>query len=284
MQEKFYIPNLVVNELGNGVVNQILDKTFKPIVENKTLYVSNNGDDSTADGSVEKPFKTLWACIVYAYKNLVSNFQIRIMFLTDYTETNVKSIKLRTHISSSYFEINGVGHNVSLPSFRLYQGCFTIRNVTITNNTESTYPIYATEQATVFIGNLKINIDPSITTGKVIYANRAAFIACLQNTSINVKTHTNYTGDYFTANNAGRLTLTDLNNITISDEGIKGTLYASRLCSLVTVAPRTFNCPKNREEAKAYYCHEKSHISFFGRGSDLAIGGIKDIDETSTIS
>lgn len=280
MQKKFYIPNLVVNELGDGVVKQILDKTFKPIVENKILYVSNTGNDTTADGSREKPFRTLNACNLYAQKYIIGNYPVIINFLTDYTET-LDRLKLRNNNILNYYTIDGAGHNVVLKGLNLYQGFFILRNLTF--NQTNGNAIYTSEYAFTFIGNITINNNSSVNNS-LIYANRGSYIAMLKDTTLNLNVTENITASLFDALLNSTMTIDDGAVVNINDRATKCTLYTARNGGYILINPKTFKCPKNRSQAKSYICVQQSHISFANRGAELAIGSLKEIDASSSIS
>ena len=48
--------------------NATVRVTLDPLKDNVTVYVSQNGNDSIADGSLQKPFKTINAALNYGYK------------------------------------------------------------------------------------------------------------------------------------------------------------------------------------------------------------------------
>lgn len=74
-----------------GAINEVKINSLKPITENMTFYIKQDtGNDSIANGSQEKPFKTLQACYDYIRNNYYfsnKSANCYIEFLSAYTET-----------------------------------------------------------------------------------------------------------------------------------------------------------------------------------------------------
>ena len=69
-------------------VNSTVTVTLNPLKDNVTLYVSEKGNDSDADGSLEKPFHTIGAALNSGYKQS-KVITIRVLEGTHYGEGNV---------------------------------------------------------------------------------------------------------------------------------------------------------------------------------------------------
>lgn len=69
-------------------VNSTVTVTLNPLKDNVTLYVSEKGNDSSADGSLEKPFKTINAALNSGYKQS-KVITVRVLEGTHYGEGNV---------------------------------------------------------------------------------------------------------------------------------------------------------------------------------------------------
>ena len=69
-------------------INSTVSVALNPLKDNVTLYVSVDGDDSIADGSLEKPFKTIYAALNSGYKQS-KVIVIRVLEGTHYGEGNI---------------------------------------------------------------------------------------------------------------------------------------------------------------------------------------------------
>ena len=128
---------------GNKIILDLLplkediSKTLKPITKYLTVYVSNTGNDSTADGSQSKPFKKLQKAMDY----LASNYyyttlhqQVTIKFLSDYVETDylqIRGILGQRTVDRLYLIIDGFGHKVVLNNLRVNKSKVILTNLEI---------------------------------------------------------------------------------------------------------------------------------------------------------
>lgn len=171
---------------------------LKPISSAHDFFVSNTGNDTTADGSRTKPFKTLFACYSYIRNNFyfasmsgVKTLTQTIKFLTDYTETADvleffpilnsgistrlriivdgagKTVKLKAvSLKNSFIIFKNItflgsgGHAVRSDgvSFNVLQNCSIDTSANTEQEDKST--IYLRYRANIFIiGNLNINLS-----------------------------------------------------------------------------------------------------------------------------
>lgn len=130
---KFLDKNIVAQSISESLYNKIIQdaKGLKPLPVKLRVYISNQGNDNTADGSIEKPFRTISKCIDYVYNNYyVSHTYLNtyIDFLTDYTDSTVLAFRF----DKFYFVLNGNGHNVNIGAVVVADfGSVSLSNITI---------------------------------------------------------------------------------------------------------------------------------------------------------
>lgn len=136
--------------MGGGVW---LDKSI-------TYWVSANGNDENADGTQEKPFKTLSGALLYINQKIYNpNYKVTVDFMTDYTEN-----------ADQYHNfVRSIAHNV---------GNFVIQNSLNKDVTIGRCVVY--RSATVTFSNIKIHSsgNPCIVVsnlGIVDLANTISF-------------------------------------------------------------------------------------------------------------
>lgn len=104
--------------------NEIPLPSLMPITGTLAVYVSSSGNDTTADGSQSRPFRTVQACYDYIASNYYFTPKANIVyirFLSDYTEvsnllTFNKIVNSNSFNLSKALVIDGSGHKVSLNS------------------------------------------------------------------------------------------------------------------------------------------------------------------------
>ena len=176
MTDYIKIPGLVAENISQ----ELAEKLQTPSVDLKdyvkishavsgiTFYVSENGNDSTADGTAEKPFRNLKTALKYANTSKTdetSDFTVK--FLSDYTETD--SINIFNNLSK--IVIDGEGHNVVLRNAILSSAWVTFKNLTFNNHADNPYNkiIYASGKSYLFFrGNNVINADNSDALNTII--------------------------------------------------------------------------------------------------------------------
>ena len=122
------------------------------------FYISNQGDDSIADGTEIKPFKTLETCIKYLQDNIYTNYDVNINFATDYTE-ETKNFSIKNVGTRGYLILNGNNHNVIFKGgLSLYLDKFHIKNINFDFGSEVKNPtLYLTENSYGYAENITIN-------------------------------------------------------------------------------------------------------------------------------
>ena len=198
MQKKFYIPNLITKSIPKGVVDHILDQTIKHIHENLYVNISSTGNDDTADGSQEKPFKTLNKALEFV-RRTVHIYKIgagvRINFLTDYTETEnivyFKRIVGEDFSETMYTTVYTNGHNVQLNAIKV-EGTSVIFADEITFNcnvpTLTAPLVYSLKEGSIaFKKNITINLNSKKVTTNLIAVLKYSAIDCYGDIIINVK-------------------------------------------------------------------------------------------------
>lgn len=172
-------------------LNKYIDKnTLKPVKEHITLYIKQDtGDDSIANGTQERPFKSLLACHNYITSNLgnTSNYsRISIKFLSNYTETNTLITFGSTNLGLGVgLTIDGEGFNVILCPLQTYSCSLNLKNLTIkyteTNNTfrycidvlySSVVRIYGTVKFVIDVNNT--NKGSFVTVIRCLYSAETA--------------------------------------------------------------------------------------------------------------
>lgn len=148
--------------------NEIPLPSLMPITDTLIVYVSANGNDTTADGSQSRPFRTLQACYDYIRNNYyfaTGSNGVYIKFLTDYTETaNYLNLYEVLNCSASdpknSIIIDGIGHNVILNPINNYCGYINLQNITLRTNANCTFVLQSSYERGILLGdNCTINIE-----------------------------------------------------------------------------------------------------------------------------
>ena len=104
-----------------------------------TYWVSNQGNDKTADGSQEKPFATLSGALLYIHQKVFNpNYAVTVDFLTDYEEAPTIYHNFERPIGGIYTNLftiqNSQGHNVTISRCNVFgNGVLTLKDIAITS-------------------------------------------------------------------------------------------------------------------------------------------------------
>lgn len=277
----FTNPNFVTQNISKELGDKILSNTLKPITKDMNFYISNNGDDETADGSQSKPFKTLQGCADYIKNNYFFTSKSRavyIKFLTDYTETS-NLVAFTKFVNGSFGSANfsvivdGVGHNVILKSVRGLDTSLGFRNVTLNTNVATDYVINSGIYAQIYLyENCVININ---NDNKVVFDLTSLGNVQLINTvTINLN---NYSCRYliranhnasFGCNYSGNPTISLNGDSTFSD----CLCVADRLSKIALPTPIIAN---GTITGKKYIISGNSILDLLGKGSSTIPGSIE---------
>ena len=167
----YTIPGLVAESISQKLFDKILSKTLKPIIKNVIFYIKQDtGDDTVADGSKEKPFKSLSKCLDYIKLNYFfakNDCSIVIDFLSDYEEVSLARVCFTHILGASYansnyiFLKNTLNKNVILGNILIHSGNVNISNVTFKDKViGNAYPfIMINNYGLCSLNNVKLDIS-----------------------------------------------------------------------------------------------------------------------------
>lgn len=189
----YKIPGLVAESISQKLFDKILSKTLKPITQNITFYIKQDtGNDNTADGTENKPFRSLQRCFNYIKKNFVlADNTITIKFLADYTELN-NTLFFRNFTNSNYgispgaININGENFNIILGNIYIFNCYIRLFNLKIKNKViKSDYLIQVVSGGLTLDSNINIEIENPSNLLWIFNSNRNSTITIARNININ---------------------------------------------------------------------------------------------------
>ena len=129
-----YTSDLITSKIDKELANKITANSWGKMFST-TLYISNSGNDGTADGSQDRPFATITNALIYMQRNynLVPNNQLTIKFLSDYTFIgNLYIFELAGINGNTKLVIDGAGFNVVFKARLYVASCaLELKNITI---------------------------------------------------------------------------------------------------------------------------------------------------------
>ena len=275
----------MAENISKDLANRLLAKTLKPVTEYTTLYIKQDtGDDSIADGTQERPFKSLLACHNYITSNLgnTNSFsRITIKFLSDYTETNTLITFGSTNLGLGVgLTIDGEGFNVILCPLITYSCCIDLKNLTIKyseNNNTFRFCIDVLYSSIVRIyGTVKFVIDVNNTNkGSFVTVMRSLYgaeIALYDGFIIEFNNDISIANTFFCGVN-GSVTLYGniyINNSTITLNQIINLISNGRF----SIGNYNISGTSNIIGQK-YFLNYKSHLILNGRGNEVINLGSK---------
>ena len=179
--------NLKIIRLGGGI---------EVLTGDKTLYISQNGEDKRGNGSEEQPIKTFGFALDCLHHYINPGFKVVITFLTDYQDPDDSNWSVYYAASTSYSPLvinNPLKKNVTLGSLWFQSGHTQISDINIKTRT-NTVAICAQNNAEVSLyGTININmIEPTSSNALwaqrsgVIYLNNALVINITNSTEISM--------------------------------------------------------------------------------------------------
>lgn len=137
---KVTIPGLVAENISQSLADKLKNYIGGGVWLDKsvTYWVSNQGNDKTADGSQEKPFATLSGALRYIQRKVFNpDYSVSIDFLTDYEEAPTIYHNFERPVGgvdNSLFIIqNTLNHNVTISRCIVRgSGALRIKNIAIT--------------------------------------------------------------------------------------------------------------------------------------------------------
>lgn len=277
-----------LNNVGispNEMQRWVKSNTLKPVTKYTTLYIKQDtGVDSIADGTQERPFKSLLTCYKYITSSLgnTSNYsRITIKFLSDYTETATTITFGSTNLSLGVgLTIDGEGFNVILCPLITYSCCIDLKNLTIkyseNNNTfrfcidvlySSIVRIYGTVKFVIDVNNT--NKGSFVTVMRSIYG---AEIALYDGFIIEFNNDISIANTFFCGVN-GSVSLYGniyINNSTITLNQIINLISNGRF----SIGNYNISGTSNIIGQK-YFLNYKSHLILNGRGNEVINLGSK---------
>lgn len=203
MSNEFYIDNLVTTRISQGLKDNILKDTLKPITQTMTFYVSNEGDDETADGSQLKPFRTLQACYDYIRSNYYfckADKGVQISFLTDYTDTSpfrVKPMCNAGHSNINYIIVNINNKNVVLKGVQAEYCTLVFDNGTTSFSPDAgTIPVYNDVKSKIYFKDA-VSFNIKGNSSQLIISNEYSSVEFNAPVNINFENECTFTSICF---------------------------------------------------------------------------------------
>ena len=273
--------------------NRLLARVLKPIDEPLTLYVKQDtGNDDTADGTQEKPFKSILRCYNYIRDNFYfsgvtktnASQAVVIRFLSDYTETEnlleFFGITNDQYATQRYaVEINGYGFNVILNCVLNYRSYLILRNIVLKGSNTTTDPILYSVFGRVFIGDSTIKTDNDCKSSVILRISSYGILNSSRTLNINVK----HTAQFFIlCDYHSMITTTNMcqfnfeNNFKISEAFIK----CSRQSLVEFEQSSNFNLNSFSVTGRKYFIDANGFVNTRGRGKDFILGSIAGILQT----
>lgn len=277
------INGLVAEQISKDLATKLLDKTYMKNKDNVTINVSANGDDSTADGTEQKPFADLQRAVSYAYQNIKTNAHVTINFLTDFTHSEY--LKL-VHIQCGrYLIFKSNGHNVTLGRVLCQLGNFSFEGINF-KQTDATQEILTVSSlANVYIiENSKIELADSPKQDLIQVWNGTLTFDDRSSITLTSKTQAPNNIFLFLCTYQGKIIFHSAPNITLENNLNAIGFFRCHLNSLILFDRKAVLSAPVRTQAKAYEVRMGAHLSFNGRGKPLNLGGLTEVDQSSSIS
>lgn len=275
------INGLVAEQISKDLATKLLNKTYLRQERDLELYVSNQGDDSTADGSQDKPFKTFGKCLRYIYNYVCTSYFVRVKFLSDYTETE-DIIKIRNINQGGFLEIVGNGHNVTFKHVKLYQTAVTFDGINFNQTLDDNLFYIADATNAYAIGTFTVTLKENCAH-RVFYANRHSMLQIDDTSNVTIAGTTTAKGAELFRCQINSSIFVGANSFTIDNQltNIAGINCYNN--SFVLFTPKAFTAPP-RPNAYGYYSTFCGHVSFARKGMPQNLGALNEKDDTSFIS
>ena len=266
----------------------VKSNTLKVINTELIFYIKQDtGNDLTANGSIDKPFKSLNACYDYIRDNYFFGTRNAIIkFLSNYTDTTDTVIVFRNFLNSNIasiyncLHINGEGFNVNLPPIQASGVVIRLYNLNIFNTTNS-YMLQSTspQSGIIFDKNVVININNLNSSGYILMATFNGQISLISDLTINISNTSKINGilrsdlkGYFTANLTGAPKIILNGDVTFS-----GACIIADNLSFIRLHGFEHN---GNITGPRYYVANNSVIETNKAGSDLFAGSLEGITKT----
>lgn len=289
----FKIPGLVVENISKDLADKLLAKSLKPVTKSMTFYIKQDiGDDSIADGSQDKPFKSILRCYNYIRDNFyfsgviktLASQAIVIKFLSDYTETeNVLEFFGITNdqmITQRYaVEINGEGFDVILNCVINYRSYLIFKNIVFKGSNATADSIIYSIYGRTFVGDSTIKTDNNCTSSVILRASSYGVLIPSTTISFNVKHIPQYfmLCDYLSMITTANMCQFNFeNNFKISEAFIK----CSRQSLVEFEQSSNFNLNSFSVTGRKYFIDANGFVNTRGRGKDFILGSIEGILQT----
>lgn len=284
------------NEVLAGTVNnkavspKYLPNRLQPITKAIIIYVSASGNNLSADGTEENPFKT----IADAYNYLKNNFYFikgtaTIKVISDLTEepfdyTNILGANKYTNL---FVTIDGTGHNVVLKSITVRDAMVYFKHITFTQDDSSQTIIDCVCFSRLYLNDCTIKLNKSQeqnATGGYIVARYYSFIDFFGATYIScegtIKGKNLFSLYAFSRLNFLGTSLDIQNELTLSGSFFN-VMQQSGIYFSATLA---ISNPEKLLGGKKYALTNLSLLQSNGRGDSIIPGTAGSIDDSSVFN
>ena len=277
-----YTSNLISSKIDKALANKITANSWGKMFST-TLYISNSGNDGTADGSQEKPFATITNALLYVQRNykLVPNNQLTIKFLSDYTITgNLYIFELAGISGNTKLVIDGAGFNVVF-KVRLYVASCTLelKNITIESKQANQDALLFLAFNSVLYISEKVNLHLKHSGCNIIVASENSIL--YNKSAITVSADKGIIGRSFCrfyGFSKVRLFSSDDASVTINDVTFSLAVFDGFRYALVETTKQIQGTANGRK----YFLVTSASLDIGGQGEDYLVGSEAGYADTET--
>ena len=241
----------------------------------KTLYISQNGEDKWGNGSEEQPLKTFGFALDCLHHYINPGFEVVITFLTDYQDPDDSNWFVSYSSSAAYHPLvinNPLKKDVTLGSLWFQSGYTHISDINIKTRT-NTVAICAQNSAEVNLyGTININmIEP--TSSNALWAQRTGVIYLNNASVINVTNSTDISmNEVLCASLSGiisRIAISSRQPAQINFSGLADNfIFATQGGSILLANYIEGHWTNHNNQGKRFEVHGGSLIDTNGKGSE----------------
>ena len=272
------IKDLVATDISRSLFEKIQRGiALQPYRE---LHISANGNDATADGTQEKPFKTLPKLLEYLnvlYSNSTSAKNIGIRFLTDFTYTEHLVLHYMTRW---YILFNGNGKDVTLGSASIRRSNIRFNDVNFKPQTTFTNAscIDADNHSLVVLNNC-VFYEPKANVNFYLCCRYNSHMLIKGNIYLDFSENNSTVKDAFIAVYASSCTFNDGNIGLRSNITTQKFVSTTRYGEFMMDASGKINSNGFTANCKKYCASKYSTINLNGRGDSILLGNQEGVLE-----
>ena len=289
-----YTSNVVANQLTIDLKEKLVGGGY--CNSDLTLWISSEGNDTNADGTKEKPFKTFRGCLNYLYSLNQGKDQIAIDFLTDYTDSDLEGLYYISGIQSvsPSFGVNrrliiqnSLKKSVILPAISVTNAQLTIRDVTLERNSNGSVLI-SNNALVVLAGETTFNYTyQEASNVNLLSCTNRGFIIVTEKCILNLNNKTsNAISSAFYLNKEGLLAhiFTSATMFTVNLTGAFNYVFDIDFYSAVLCMSRGVFNAEGATVAHKLRAYRKSYFESNNRGLDFLPGDDAQVSSNSEVA